>query len=282
MLLESDSRWYFVYECEAGVFKIPTRASSFFGVQIVSLLSTEAFSAQRDELKNFWNFGIGRSILFGIVIIIIAITIIGFVATGNLTSNTVTPPTTTVNPSNLSTSSNSLTTSLSTSLTLQSESSLESGTAHCASIGGLPDRTCTPGATDPAVNQSDIQSTICVSGWTETIRPNETYTENLKYYSIKDYGYNDTYLSDYEEDHLIPLELGGSPTSVYNLWAQPHYGTWNSFVKDDLEDYLNAQVCDGKMSLVQAQQDIASNWVYYYQQFISANPTITTENGYGD
>jgi hypothetical protein len=167
-----------------------------------------------------------------------------------------------------------------TAIMLQSQSALESGAALCISTGGLPDRTCTPGATNPVVNQSDINSTICLYGWTDTVRPNETYTENLKIASIKDYGYNDTYLSDYEEGHLIPLELGGSPTSVYNLWAEPHYGQWNSFVKDYLEDYLNAQVCDGKMSLVQAQQDIASNWVYYYQQLISTNPTITTENGY--
>jgi hypothetical protein len=167
-------------------------------------------------------------------------------------------------------------------IALQSESSLESGKATCVSLNELPDRTCTPGATNPAVNQSDISSTICVDGWTDTVRPNETYTENLKYASIRDYHYNDTYVSHYEEDHLIPLELGGSPTSVYNLWAEPHYGTWGSYVKDTLEDYLNAQVCEGKMPLVQAQQDIATNWISAYQQLISVNPTITTENGAGD
>ena len=33
-------------------------------------------------------------------------------------------------------------------------------------------------------------------------------------------------ISDYEEDHLIPLELGGSPTSPLNLWPEPgHHRT---------------------------------------------------------
>ena len=131
----------------------------------------------------------------------------------------------------------------------------------CHSINGLPDPACTPGATNPNVTQADIQSTICVAGYTATIRPNESYTENLKKQSIKLYGYSDTYLSDYEEDHLIPLEVGGSPTSVQNLWAEPHYSQYNSYVKDQLEDYLNAQVCSGKMSLAEAQQEVATNWV---------------------
>ena len=37
--------------------------------------------------------------------------------------------------------------------------------------GRLPDRRCTPGAIDPAVTQADIQSTICVTGYADTVRP---------------------------------------------------------------------------------------------------------------
>ena len=46
--------------------------------------------------------------------------------------------------------------------------------------GLLPNAALTPGATDPAVTQANIYSTICVSGWTATVRPPESYTENLK------------------------------------------------------------------------------------------------------
>ena len=148
---------------------------------------------------------------------------------------------------------------------------------ECTSVDGLPDPRCTPGAINPEVNQSDIYSTICVRGWTATVRPNETYTEDLKKLQIGYYGYSDTYLSDYEEDHLIPLEVGGSPTSPLNLWPQSHYGNYTSYDKDSLEDYVNAQVCDGKMTLTQGQQVFTTNWVYYWRLWI--NKTSTTANG---
>ncbi|WP_284742352.1 hypothetical protein [Amycolatopsis sp. RTGN1] len=74
-----------------------------------------------------------------------------------------------------------------------------STTASCSqSYLPLPDPACTPGAKNPDVTQSTIGSTICVSGWTATIRPSTTYTNGLKKQGIIDYGYSDTSLSDYE------------------------------------------------------------------------------------
>lgn len=84
----------------------------------------------------------------------------------------------------------------------------------------LPDPFCQPGATYSVVTQSTINSTICVSGWTSTVRPPTSYTNPLKVTQIAQYGYSDTSTADYEEDHLIPLELGGSPTSALNLWPR--------------------------------------------------------------
>jgi hypothetical protein len=136
--------------------------------------------------------------------------------------------------------------------------------ASCHSAGGLPDPNCTPGAINQNVTQGNIETTICKSGYTSTIRPSESYTENLKQQSVQLYGYSDKNLSDYEEDHLIPLEVGGNPTSVQNLWAEPHYGVYNSTAKDGFENYLNALVCAGKMPLAHAQQEIATNWVQYW------------------
>lgn len=153
-------------------------------------------------------------------------------------------------------------------------SALESGNAICVSLNELPDPKCTPGTTNSNVTQGNIYSTICISGWTSTVRPPESYTEPLKYASITDYRYNDTDVGHYEEDHLIPLELGGSPTSVYNLWAQPLYGKYTAYEKDALEDFLNGQVCDGKMALDIAQQDIASNWIQYWEMY-TPNQTIS-------
>jgi hypothetical protein len=211
------------------------------------------------------------SVIIIIVMIFIGLAAIGEIGSGVNKSATMTAVPSSTTYSIISTTSSTqdvVTTSQNTSSssTISSFSSSESQAsfvlpASCHSINGLADPACTPGATNPNVTQANIHSTICVSGYTATIRPNESYTENLKKQSIKLYGYPDTNLSDYEEDHLIPLEVGGNPTSVQNLWAEPHYGQYNSYVKDQFEDYLNAQVCSGKMSLAQAQQEVATNWV---------------------
>ena len=83
-----------------------------------------------------------------------------------------------------------------------------------ASAGDLPNATLTPGVVNPDVNQSNVQQTVCVLGWTSTVRPPMTYTEDLKKTQIVEYGYADKNLQDYEEDHLIPLALGGHPPPV--------------------------------------------------------------------
>lgn len=129
--------------------------------------------------------------------------------------------------------------------------------AVCHLNGKLPDKNCTPGTTYAGVTQANIHQTICVKGWTATIRPPQSYTQPLKVQSIKDYGYADTNLAHYEEDHYIPLELGGSPTDVKNLWAEPG-ATPNP--KDAVERSLRAKVCNGTLSLAQAQQEISTDW----------------------
>ncbi len=135
----------------------------------------------------------------------------------------------------------------------------------CYAINGhiatkaLPDRRCTPGATNPAVTQADISRTICKSGWTTTVRPPESYTEPLKIAQIAEYHYADRKVGDYEEDHLIPLELGGSPQSVKNLWPEYDAGKIPN-PKDAVENALKRGVCDHKVSLKAAQTAIAVNW----------------------
>jgi len=127
----------------------------------------------------------------------------------------------------------------------------------------LPDSICTPGAVNADVTQDNLYQTICKSGYTKTIRPPVSYTNKLKVEQITEYGFTDTSLKDYEEDHLISLELGGDPNSVLNLWPEPH-GSPNE--KDTVENYLNQQVCDGNIQLEQAQKEISGNWYAIYQQ----------------
>ena len=124
----------------------------------------------------------------------------------------------------------------------------------------LPDSACTPGVLNPAVTPSTINQTICVSGWTATVRPPTSYTNPLKQQGIIDYGYSDTSMADYEEDHFVPLELGGSPRDPANLWPEPHAGTPNAYSKDTVENRLKRAVCDGEAGLRAAQDALISDW----------------------
>ena len=132
----------------------------------------------------------------------------------------------------------------------------ESGSL-CHINGVLPDSMCTPGAVDPAVTKENIDKTICVSGYTAGVRPKVTYTNKLKIEQIKEYGYSDTNPKDYEEDHLISLELGGHPSDPKNLWPEPGASP-NS--KDKIENICHQKVCDREITLEEAQRQIATDW----------------------
>ncbi|WP_051669514.1 anti-sigma factor family protein [Bryobacter aggregatus] len=84
---------------------------------------------------------------------------------------------------------------------------------------------------------------------------------------FEDYGIRNPKPRTYEIDYLIPPDLGGA-TDRRNLWPQPYAeGTWNSRVKDALEDRLHALVCAGKLDLTTAQQELASDWVAAYRKY---------------
>ena len=125
------------------------------------------------------------------------------------------------------------------------------------------------------VTPATIGSTICVAGYTagrrhddgRTVRPPESYTESLKRQQIAQYGYKDTQLADYEEDHLIPLELGGDGYAAANLWPEPYAGT-GARVKDTVENRLKVLVCDGQLELRADQQAIATNWFAAYERYV--------------
>lgn len=137
----------------------------------------------------------------------------------------------------------------------------------------LPNSSRTPGATNASVTQANIGQTICVSGWTSTIRPPSHVTTALKIRQLTSgYSYQtDTVTADYEEDHLISLELGGSPTSEANLWPEPYGTAEGARVKDQLENKLHSLVCSGTLPLITAQNSIASNWWVAYETYVTSS-----------
>jgi hypothetical protein len=108
----------------------------------------------------------------------------------------------------------------------------------------------TPGVLNPDVTQANIASTICKHGWTRTIRPPTDYTNALKQKQMRDYGVTGP-AEQYQEDHLISLELGGHPTDPRNLWPEPYP---RASEVDSIENELNAKVCSGGLPLADAQQ----------------------------
>jgi hypothetical protein len=136
-------------------------------------------------------------------------------------------------------------------------------TCHMRGSGLMsqPDPGCTPGALNPAVTQQTIDQTICVSGWTKTVRPPESVTEREKTASMTAYGDTGS-VHGYEYDHLVSLELGGATNDARNLWPEPGA---SPNPKDSVENALHRLVCDGQMPLARAQQIIATNWVSWAQ-----------------
>ena len=73
---------------------------------------------------------------------------------------------------------------------------------------------------NPAVTQPTIGETICVPGWTKTVRPPARYTARIKIKLIRELELPEELLTDFELDHRIPLALGGSPDDPRNLELQ--------------------------------------------------------------
>ena len=140
--------------------------------------------------------------------------------------------------------------------------------------GSLPNPSRTPGATKPAVTQENIGETICVRGWTRTVRPPEEFTYQMKRRQLREWRYANRRLRDYEEDHLVPLALGGAPDDARNLWPEPRISPdgWGADRKDELEAALSRLVCSGQLPLASAQAAIATDWIAAYRRYVSPAP----------
>ena len=138
----------------------------------------------------------------------------------------------------------------------------------------LPNRSLTPGASLP-VRMVDI----CAMDHDEVVLP---VSHALQKDVFQEYGLQDVSTDDYEVDYLISPGLGGTD-DLRNLWPQPRYHTlWNSFVKDQLEDYLHRSVCAGKLDLATAQRDVSIDWIAAYKKYFRTKTPLrlsTSDSG---
>jgi hypothetical protein len=172
-------------------------------------------------------------------------------------------------PSNAAANTKALAYSTASAHVVQRQPAAASCHIRGSGLDALPSSRCTPGALNPTVTASTLDTTICQRGWTATVRPPPSITDREKLASLAAYGENPP--GAYEYDHLIPLELGGAVNDARNLWPEPDYATRMGFYlnpKDRLESALKRLVCARTMQLAHAQRLIAGDWVSAYRRYV--------------
>ena len=135
-------------------------------------------------------------------------------------------------------------------------------TSGCRVDGALPDSSCTPGDILPRATKEQI----CVPGYSRSVRNVPTSVKDEAY---AEYGIASHTPGEYEVDHLVSLELGGS-NDISNLWPEAAAPTPGFHEKDEVENFLHDQVCAGAIPLAEAQVEIARDWMSVYAQMTGA------------
>ncbi len=190
------------------------------------------------------------------VVVLAAIVIVLIVASSSGASKT--PPAATQVASPASTASSATPGSTGIASTATPALGQRTKTEGCIINGALQDLACTPGAVFPNVTKAQI----CTPGYAKSVR-NVPQAEKDQVYA--EYGIAHHKAGDYEVDHLVSLELGGS-NEIANLWPEAASPTPGFHQKDRYENYLHDQVCSGAISLQEAQRRIAQNWLQYWQE----------------
>ena len=130
-----------------------------------------------------------------------------------------------------------------------------------------PNPSLTPGA-----ELTTDASTICTPGYASSVRDVSTATKKQVY---AEYGVSYPQAPGaYEVDHFIPLEIGGS-NDLTNLWLEPATPTPGFHQKDQFENFEHGQVCNGTISVAEAQRRMVSDWYFYWEEIGGATATTS-------
>jgi len=113
---------------------------------------------------------------------------------------------------------------------------------------------------NPDVTQANISETICQHGWSASVRPPVSYTNQIKIQLMEREGLPLELIGNQILDHKINISIGGSPDDPRNMALQD---ASTSREKDRAERIAQRLVCSGQMPLRRAQEVMFNNWEYF-------------------
>lgn len=120
---------------------------------------------------------------------------------------------------------------------------------------------------DKRVTQQSLVATICRPGYAHTVAPpfDELMAHRDRMLAAR--GVDADEGAAYALDRRVPVVLGGSPDAPANLDLLPWAGQRGERRKARAAVMLKRCVCEGKLSLAEAQAAIVGNWSAAYSGF---------------
>jgi len=143
--------------------------------------------------------------------------------------------------------------------------------AACASRAPEPPRAIAPDMLNPAVTPQTLQQTICVPAYAASLMPPDAVTQSQKLAMMQRAGIDPAMASGFVIDRRLPVGLGGHPTNAANLQLLEWAGEHGAQRKQALERRLRLMVCDGKISLREAQAAVYPDWVPSYARYMEGS-----------
>jgi hypothetical protein len=123
------------------------------------------------------------------------------------------------------------------------------------------------GMLDERVTQQSVGETICRPGYADTVAPPFDELMAHKDRMLAARGIDADNGAAFALDRRVPIVLGGSPDAPANLDLLPWAGHQGERRKARAAVMLKRCVCEGKMSLAEAQAAIVGNWSVVYSGF---------------
>ncbi|MCX4174731.1 MULTISPECIES: hypothetical protein [Paraburkholderia] len=142
---------------------------------------------------------------------------------------------------------------------------------------------------DEHVTQESVGETICRPGYADTVAPPFDELMAHKDRMLAARGITADNGPAFALDRRVPIVLGGSPNAPANLDLLPWAGQQGERRKARAAVMLKRCVCEGKLSLAEAQAAIVGNWSVVYSGFSQTSCDVSRldvatgdSNGRGD